>query len=54
MEIFLSFIKKIIDLEPIAISDLLTFTTSIILLIITLKSVTNAKRSNEITEKRIQ
>lgn len=49
MENFLSFIKKIIDLEPIAISDLLTFTTSIILLIITLKSVTNAKRSNEIT-----
>ncbi|QQD84554.1 hypothetical protein [Jeotgalicoccus sp. ATCC 8456] len=44
-----SFIEKIVTYEPVLISDLLAFISSIILLIITWKSVSNAKKSNEIT-----
>lgn len=52
----LSFVEKVADFggkvvayEPVLISDLLAFISSIILLIITWKSVSNAKKSNEIT-----
>lgn len=44
-----NFGEKVVAYEPVLISDLLAFTSSIILLIITWKSVSNAKKSNEIT-----
>lgn len=40
-------VLEIISMEPVSIGELMTFTSSIILLIITWKSVTNAKRANE-------
>lgn len=49
VEIIVNFGEKIVAFEPVLISDLLTFISSIILLIITWKSVSNAKKSNEIT-----
>ena|SRR5690625_2548699 len=41
-------------LEPISIGELLTVISSIILLLITWKSVSNAKKANEITEQSLQ
>lgn len=54
MENIALFFGKYIDLEPIPISDLLTFASSIVLLIITWKSVVNASKSNEITSASLK
>lgn len=43
----LEIISQVLTMEPISIGELLTFTSSIILLIITWKSVSNAKKANE-------
>lgn len=45
---------RFILIEPISIGEALTFLSSIILLIITWKSVSNAKKANEITEQSLQ
>lgn len=50
----LFYIEKLIDFEPVKISELLTFISSIILLFITWRSVSNAKKSNEITEEALK
>ncbi|WP_102336575.1 hypothetical protein [Salimicrobium jeotgali] len=47
-------IQKIISFEPVSTAELLTFISSIILLIITWKSVSNAKKSNKITLKSLE
>lgn len=44
-----SFISSLVSLEPVTFGELLSFSASFILLIITWKSVSNAKKSNEIT-----
>jgi len=44
-------VLEIISMESVSIGELMTFTSSIILLIITWKSVTNAKKANENAKK---
>lgn len=46
--------NRFVVIEPISVGELLTVISSIILLIITWKSVSNAKKANEITEKSLQ
>lgn len=51
---FSIFFFKIIKFQPITLGELLTFISSIILLIITWKSVSNAKDANKLTESSMK
>lgn len=50
---FTNFLNNFIIIKPVTIGELLTFLSSLILLIITWRSVTNAKQANEITKKAL-
>lgn len=54
IEPILEILKYFIKFEPISFGELLTFLSSIILLVITWKSVSNAKEANLITKQSQQ